>query len=141
MLLVYTKEVFLHYYMAKKTKQTKSKAKSKDDAIVVDDTQSDSDADVAGTSTPTSVEAAYWQEKVNQDGRAKSVEEYTANIVVTAKPNESSEQLLRRFNREVRDLNLIDEIRERLEYEKPSQRRKREKRERAMNMKRYRNWD
>lgn len=127
--------------MAKKTKQTQSKATAKDDAIVVDDTQSDSDVDATSSSAPTSVEAAYWQEKVNQDGRAKSVEEYTANIVVTAKPNESSEQLLRRFNREVRDLNLIDEIRERLEYEKPSQRRKREKRERAMNMKKYRSWD
>ncbi|MCA9389911.1 30S ribosomal protein S21 [candidate division WWE3 bacterium] len=59
--------------------------------------------------------------------------------MVVAKPNETSEQLLRRFNREVRDLNLMDEIRDRLEYEKPSQRRKREKRERAVNLKRYRN--
>jgi ribosomal protein S21 len=131
-----------------KAKKAKTQAKNKqDDGIATEDTQS---SDTANRSdAPSSVEAAYWQEKVDtttptaitKDGRAKDVNEYTSNIMVTAKPNESSEQLLRRFNREVRELNLIDEIRERLEYEKPSQRRKREKRERAINMKRFRSWE
>lgn len=131
-------------------KQTKTKAKKAVKADIVEESKEEEikTSDSNDSDQPTSVEAAYWQQKVgdstpkqaeDDDALAKNVEDYTSNIMVVAKPNETSEQLLRRFNREVRDLNLMDEIRDRLEYEKPSQRRKREKRERAVNLKRYRN--
>ena len=129
--------------MAKKKKNDTTK-NTDDDAIEQDETDVQDD-----DSQPGSVDAAYWQGKVQKTtpkkgekaGQPRTVEDYSSNIMVTAKPNESSEQLLRRFNRQVRDLNLIDEIRDRLEYEKPSQRRKREKRERIANARRYQRYE
>lgn len=120
--------------MPRTKKQTK-----KDDVVDLVD-ESGEDLNNANQDTPTSVEAAYWDEKSaataspksTKTGDTRSVDEYVSNIVVKAKPNESSEQLLRRFNRQVRDLNLMDEIRDRLEYLKPSQKRKREAREKAV---------
>lgn len=128
--------------MAKK----KSVTKDKDDAkSSVQDVVEELQPSTASDDTPIDAEAAYWEQKVKKSAKSigldaitRQVEDYVSNIVVVAKPNESSEQLLRRFNREVRDLNLMDEIRERLEYEKPSQRRKRLKREKYLaSKKRY----
>lgn len=128
--------------MAKK----KSVTKDKDDAkSSVQDVVEELQPSTASDDTPIDAEAAYWEQKVKKSAKSigidaitRQVEDYVSNIMVVAKPNESSEQLLRRFNREVRDLNLMDEIRERLEYEKPSQRRKRLKREKYLaSKKRY----
>ncbi len=128
--------------MAKK----KSVTKDKDDAkSSVPDVVEELQPSTASDDTPIDAEAAYWEQKVKKSAKSigldaitRQVEDYVSNIMVVAKPNESSEQLLRRFNREVRDLNLMDEIRERLEYEKPSQRRKRLKREKYLaSKKRY----
>lgn len=123
-------------------------AKKKNNKKIVENDDAE-EVQSSDTSQSSSVEAAYWEGKVQSTtakkgeraGKPRQVEEYTSNIMVEAKPNESSEQLLRRFNREVRDLNLIDEIRDRLEYEKPSQRRKREKREKIANARRYQRFE
>lgn len=132
--------------MAKKKVSTTTKKVKK-----TDDTQVEEPVEVVSSEddyAPTDVEAAYWEEKVKKTAvkslpkkSAKDVEDYISNIMVVAKPNESSEQLLRRFNREVRDLNLMDDIRERLEYEKPSQKRKRLKREKYLASKQRRYWE
>lgn len=132
--------------MAKKKESTTTKKSKKADDVTADEpvemTSSDDDH------APTDVEAAYWEEKVKkttvqdiETKTARTVEDYVSNIMVVAKPNESSEQLLRRFNREVRELNLMDDIRERLEYEKPSQKRKRLKREKYLASKQRRYWE
>lgn len=117
---------------AKSNKQTK---KNKPTQAGKSDIIQDESEDNIGTkeSKPSTVEAAYWEEKAGKakkevkDGAPRDVDDYVSNIFVEARPNESTEQLLRRFNSEVRDTNLIDEIRQRQEYEKPSQKRKREK--------------
>lgn len=122
--------------MAKKKESTTKKSKKAEDVSDVKPIQAvQPDREHA----PTDAEAAYWEEKVKKttvqdstEKTVKTVEDYVSNIMVVAKPNESSDQLLRRFNREVRDLNLMDDIRERLEYEKPSQKRKRLKREKYL---------
>jgi len=132
--------------MAKKKESTTTKKVKK-----TDDTPAEEPVEAVSSEddhAPTDVEAAYWEEKVKKTAvqslpqkSAKDVEDYISNIMVVAKPNESSEQLLRRFNREVRDLNLMDDIRERLEYEKPSQKRKRLKREKYLASKQRRYWE
>lgn len=129
----------------KKVSTTTKKVKKTDDTQVEEPVETVSSE---GDHAPTDVEAAYWEEKVKKTAvqslpqkSAKDVEDYISNIMVVAKPNESSEQLLRRFNREVRDLNLMDDIRERLEYEKPSQKRKRLKREKYLASKQRRYWE
>jgi len=132
--------------MAKKKESTTTKKSKKATEADVDESVVTEQPDSGHA--PTDVEAAYWEDKVKkttvQDTAAqtaKTVEDYVSNIMVVAKPNESSDQLLRRFNREVRDLNLMDDIRERLEYEKPSQKRKRLKREKYIASKQRRSWE
>lgn len=80
----------------------------------------------------------YWQSKVGGDDieEEREVVKSTAHVSVTAKPDESVESLLRRFNRAVLKSGLIDKMKELEYYEKPSERRKREKKLRAQTLKR-----
>lgn len=63
-----------------------------------------------------------------------------SNVTVEAKPAESTESLLRRFNREVQNAGILDKLRELEFYEKPSARKKREKAEREKRIKEYERW-
>ncbi|MDR1114056.1 MAG: 30S ribosomal protein S21 [Candidatus Margulisbacteria bacterium] len=47
-----------------------------------------------------------------------------------ARDNEDIEKILRRFKRQVKDENILQDLREREVYEKPSEMRKKEQRER-----------
>jgi small subunit ribosomal protein S21 len=47
-----------------------------------------------------------------------------------ARDNEDIEKILRRFKRQVKDENILQDLREREVYEKPSELRKKEQRER-----------
>ena len=47
-----------------------------------------------------------------------------------ARDNEDIEKILRRFKRQVKDENILQDLREREVYEKPSEHRKKEQRER-----------
>ena len=47
-----------------------------------------------------------------------------------ARDNEDIEKILRRFKRQVKDENILQNLREREVYEKPSEQRKKEQRER-----------
>ena len=49
------------------------------------------------------------------------------NIEVRPKYNESPERLIRRFTRKVKKEGILDEVRERRYYEKPSTRKRKEK--------------
>ncbi len=42
------------------------------------------------------------------------------NVEVKPRPNESQERMIRRFNKKVKKSGILDEIRERKYYEKPS---------------------
>ena len=52
------------------------------------------------------------------------------HVKVVRREGESSEALIRRFSKRVRREKIIEEVRERIFYEKPSVRRRREKRRR-----------
>lgn len=47
-----------------------------------------------------------------------------------ARDDEDIEKILRRFKRQVKDENILQDLREREEYEKPSEARKKEQKER-----------
>jgi len=49
------------------------------------------------------------------------------NVKVRARRNESAENLIKRFNRKVKKEGIIEEVRNRKYYEKPSVKRRREK--------------
>lgn len=54
---------------------------------------------------------------------------------IKIKDGESIEKALRRFNREVMDEGIIDEVRKRQYYEKPSETKKREEAEKKLKIK------
>ena len=60
------------------------------------------------------------------------------NIEVEARPNESSEHLIRRFIKKCKKEKLMDEIKEHTSYEKPSDRRRREAKERKETLRKLR---
>ena len=49
------------------------------------------------------------------------------NVQVRARRNESTENLIKRFSRKVKREGVIDEVKNRMYYEKPSVKRRREK--------------
>ena len=53
------------------------------------------------------------------------------NVEVTPRKNESPERMIRRFTKKVKKEGILEEVRERSYYVKPSERRKRKRRERA----------
>lgn len=67
----------------------------------------------------------------------RSGDDRSANIKVEAKPDETADQLLRRFNREVQRSGLIQKMRDLEYYEKPSSRKKKDRKLREANIKRY----
>ena len=77
----------------------------------------------------------YWQSKVggaiDEKEKTEEATRSDAHVSVTAKPDESVESLLRRFNRAVFRSGLIDKMKELEYYEKPSVRKKRERKLRA----------
>lgn len=62
------------------------------------------------------------------------------NVTVQAKPDESADSLLRRFNREVMRAGVMRRLRELEFYEKPSTKKKKEKKMRAQRIKDYERW-
>jgi len=56
---------------------------------------------------------------------------------VKVRPGESLEQALRRFNRQVLEAGIIQEIRDREHYSKPSMVKKDKKKERLLKIKQY----
>lgn len=64
----------------------------------------------------------------------------TVNVIVEAKPDESADSLLRRFNREVMRAGLMRRLKELEFYEKPSTKKKKEKKMRAQRIKDYERW-
>ncbi|MBM4401681.1 MAG: 30S ribosomal protein S21 [Candidatus Cloacimonetes bacterium] len=59
---------------------------------------------------------------------------------VEAKPDESADSLLRRFNREVMRAGVMRRLKELEFYEKPSTKKKKEKKMRAQRIKDYERW-
>tara|TARA_R100000808_G_C2145227_1_gene153051 strand:- start:2144 stop:2347 length:204 start_codon:yes stop_codon:yes gene_type:complete len=49
------------------------------------------------------------------------------HVQVTARPNESVERLIKRFSKKVRNEGIIEDVKNKMYYEKPSARRRREK--------------
>ena len=49
------------------------------------------------------------------------------HVQVVLRPNETTEQLIKRFSRKVRREGIIEDVKNRMFYEKPSVRRRREK--------------
>jgi len=62
------------------------------------------------------------------------------NVKVEAKPDESADSLLRRFNREVMRAGVMRRLKELEFYEKPSTKKKKEKKMRAQRIKDYERW-
>jgi len=60
-----------------------------------------------------------------------------SHVKVKARPGESAEQLLRRFNREVHRAGLMKRLRELEFYEKPSKRKQREEKMREQIVRKY----
>lgn len=58
-------------------------------------------------------------------------------IKVTAKPNDTIDSLLRRFNAEVLKDGILKEVRERAHYEKPSVKKRRKRMERLREPKNF----
>lgn len=59
--------------------------------------------------------------------------------IAYSKPDEDIEKVLRRFKRQVKEENILQEVRDREAYEKPSEQRKQEQRERErLNQRRMR---
>ena len=52
------------------------------------------------------------------------------NLVIYARKNESNDRLIKRFNKKVRNSKLVEEVRERMFYEKPSVTKAKKKRQR-----------
>ncbi len=52
------------------------------------------------------------------------------NVAVTPRRNESPERLVRRFVKKVKKARIVEEVRERSYYVKPSEKRRRQRRER-----------
>ncbi len=63
-----------------------------------------------------------------------------ANVTVQAKLDESADSLLRRFNREIMRAGVMRRLKELEFYEKPSTRKKKEKKMRAQRIKDYERW-
>jgi len=53
------------------------------------------------------------------------------HVEITARKNESVEQMIKRFTKKVKKEDIIDELKERRYYKKPSVRRREEKKRRA----------
>ena len=49
------------------------------------------------------------------------------NVKVVARRNETAERMIKRFSKKVRREGIIDDVKNRMYYEKPSARRRREK--------------
>lgn len=60
-----------------------------------------------------------------------------AHVKVEARPGESAEQLLRRFNREVHRAGVMKRLRELEFYEKPSKKKQREEKMREQTVRKY----
>lgn len=54
----------------------------------------------------------------------------TVNVVITPKKNESPERMIRRFTKKVKKEGILEEVRERRYYVKPSQKRRKKRLER-----------
>ena len=52
---------------------------------------------------------------------------YSNNVEVVLRRNESAEALIKRFSKKVRREGIIEEVKSRMYYEKPSDKRRREK--------------
>ena len=50
-----------------------------------------------------------------------------ANLVIRPRRNESPERVVKRFNKKVKKLGIIDEVKERRRYVKPSEQRRKAK--------------
>ena len=64
----------------------------------------------------------------------------SVNVTVKAKPDESADSLLRRFNREMMRAGVMRRLKELEFYEKPSTKKKKEKKMRAQRIKDYERW-
>ena len=53
------------------------------------------------------------------------------NVEITPRKNESPERMIRRFTKKVKKEGILEAVRERSYYVKPSERRRRKRRERA----------
>jgi ribosomal protein S21 len=62
----------------------------------------------------------------------------TINVEVTPRRNEPPEKMIRRFIKKVKKEGILEEIRERAYYVKPSEKRRRKRRERDRVMKKLR---
>lgn len=62
----------------------------------------------------------------------------TVNVVVTPRKNETPEKMIRRFIKKVKKEGIIEEVRERSYYTKPSQKRRKQKMEKAKTLRRLR---
>jgi small subunit ribosomal protein S21 len=62
------------------------------------------------------------------------------NVTVQAKPDESADSLLRRFNREVMRAGVMRRLKELEFYEKPSTKKKKERKMRVQRIKDYERW-
>jgi small subunit ribosomal protein S21 len=62
----------------------------------------------------------------------------TVNVIVTPKKNESQEKMIRRFTKKVKKEGILEEVRERSYYTKPSQKRRKQKMEKAKTLRRLR---
>lgn len=54
----------------------------------------------------------------------------TVNVVITPRKNESPERMIRRFTKKVKKEGILEEVRERAYYIKPSQKRRKKRLER-----------
>ena len=62
----------------------------------------------------------------------------TINVEVTSRRNEPPEKMIRRFMKKVKKEGILEEVRERAYYMKPSEKRRRKRRERDRVMKKLR---
>lgn len=62
----------------------------------------------------------------------------TINVEVTSRRNEPPEKMIRRFTKKVKKEGILEEVRERAYYMKPSEKRRRKRRERDRVMKKLR---
>ena len=62
----------------------------------------------------------------------------TINVEVTSRRNEPPEKMIRRFTKMVKKEGILEEVRERAYYMKPSEKRRRKRRERDRVMKKLR---
>ena len=61
-----------------------------------------------------------------------------ANVVITPRRNETPERMIRRFTKKVKKEGILEEVRERSYYVKPSEQRRRKRRERKRVMQKLR---